>query len=235
MCDLCNQLRDHETSYSKYGSPDDDRPLPEAAAKLTVLKTLNTKDLDKTHVRRCPRCGTLYRYLASHEYFINGSEDEEMLTRMTTEEAAAWLREEALTLESLRTDIELYRDRGGSLGDYIDHGQPAPAEIAEAMDEMRMCSKKAGELTILLDAQVTALRRDCPEILSHWAQAHDRVCLHYMKTLSKTGDDAKTARHIAGEARTRWRRLPADGDSFISVAAVWLPGYEERIRTEIQK
>lgn len=235
MCSICSLLNECEMSYSKYGSPEASRPLPHAAEKLTVLKTLTTKDPEKTHVRRCPLCGTLYRYLASHEYFINGSEDEEELTRMNGDEASVWLREEVCALETLRTDIELYRDRGGGLGDWIDHGSPSPAEIAEAMDEMRMCSGKARELTALLNSQVAALRRDCPEIPACWARAHEHVCLHFMKTLPKTGEDAKTARYAARTAREEWRGLPGSGESFISAPAAWLPGYADRLKEEIQK
>ena len=37
------------------------------------------------------KCGTYYLYRTDYEYLVNGSEDEEYLTRLTEEQAAGYL------------------------------------------------------------------------------------------------------------------------------------------------
>lgn len=49
---------------------------------------------DEHHVRRCPLCGTYYQYDWSHEYLVNGSEDEEVLTRLTPAQARRFLTDQ---------------------------------------------------------------------------------------------------------------------------------------------
>jgi len=91
-CEICSRLAEVETSFAKYGSDDAARPLPPEAARLTPVGDLATLDAEH-HVRRCPLCGMLYRYDWSYEYLVNGSEDEELLVRLTPDEARAWLSE----------------------------------------------------------------------------------------------------------------------------------------------
>ena len=42
---------------------------------------------------RCPVCGIYYQYRCTYEYLVNGSEDEETLTRLTPSQARAFLAE----------------------------------------------------------------------------------------------------------------------------------------------
>ena len=55
--------------------------------KLVPVEPLGSHQNERHHVRRCPRCGTFYRYDCTYEYLVNGSEDEETLERMTPGEA----------------------------------------------------------------------------------------------------------------------------------------------------
>lgn len=90
-CEICDTLSDVETSYSKYGWPEDDRPLPPAASRLVPAEPASGYDAERDHVKRCPICGTCYHYRWSYEYLVNGSEDEEELRRITPEEAESLL------------------------------------------------------------------------------------------------------------------------------------------------
>ena len=86
-CAVCSQLRAVETSFHKWGWEEQDRPLPAAAALLERDEPLDAYDPERRHLRRCPLCGVLYLYESSYEYLANGSEDEEVLTRLTPEQA----------------------------------------------------------------------------------------------------------------------------------------------------
>jgi hypothetical protein len=90
-CSLCSPLKDQEYARQKYGWAEDDTFLPAAASQLAVVKDFKPYDSRKLQLRRCPGCGTYYLYRTDYEYLVNGSEDEEFLTRLTDEEAAPYL------------------------------------------------------------------------------------------------------------------------------------------------
>jgi hypothetical protein len=110
-CPVCSKLQDKETSFCKYGWPDQDRSLPQEAGRLVKAEPAEGYDAERDHVKRCPLCGTYYHYLCYYEYLVNGSEDEEELIRITVEEAAGLLARRGLGLPqgdraSARTPVD---------------------------------------------------------------------------------------------------------------------------------
>jgi hypothetical protein len=89
-CGTCSSLSDQEYGFQKYGS-DGDTHLPAIVEKLEVVQDLRPSSSRKQQVWRCPECGTHYLYETDYEYLVNGSEDEEFLTRLTDEQAAEYL------------------------------------------------------------------------------------------------------------------------------------------------
>jgi hypothetical protein len=81
-CEICSRLGQVETSYTKFGWEQDDRPLPPEASRLEPVEPLDSYEKERHHIRRCPLCGMLYQYDWTYEYLVNGSEDEEVLTRL---------------------------------------------------------------------------------------------------------------------------------------------------------
>ena len=90
-CEICSHLAEVETSFSKYGWEDMTRSLPPAAARLLPAEDISTGEKEHHHVKCCPLCGTFYQYDFSYEYLVNGSEDEEVLTRLTPDQARRFL------------------------------------------------------------------------------------------------------------------------------------------------
>lgn len=86
-CEICSALDEVETSFSKYGWDDMDDLLPPAAARLEFFKALDAYDAERHHIKRCPVCGIFYQYHLTYDYYINGSEDEEELIRLTPAQA----------------------------------------------------------------------------------------------------------------------------------------------------
>lgn len=227
-CAICSQLKDEETSFYKYAAPDYDQPLPPAAAQLLILRTLDATDVDKRHVRCCPLCGTLYDYLMSYEYSINGSEDEEELTRMTLQQAANFYQAQVQLLEALRREIDELQSAAGSLGDYIDRGRPSPQEEHEAHESMLRYRQEAEQLSKKLQTQVEILRKDCPKILTTWAEAHRRTCRYFLSSFRlKREEDTQVMRYVAQTTLEAWELLPYKGETFISINMSWLENYLE--------
>ena len=90
-CSICSDLAAEETASQKYGWEEDNTYLPAAAGKLTIVKDLKPNSSRKLQVQQCPECGTYYLYRSDYEYLVNGSEDEEYLTRISVEEASKYL------------------------------------------------------------------------------------------------------------------------------------------------
>ena len=91
QCDVCSSLSESEYGYSKYGWPDHDVDLPDAAGSLVMVKDLKPLSERKLQLWRCPGCGAWFLYRTDYEYLTNGTEDEQFLTRLSEEEAAEYL------------------------------------------------------------------------------------------------------------------------------------------------
>lgn len=90
-CCICAALADEETAYQKYGWEENNTYLPAAADQLTLVHDLKPYSGRKLQLKQCPECGAFYLYRTDYEYLVNGSEDEEFLTRLSSEEAAQYL------------------------------------------------------------------------------------------------------------------------------------------------
>jgi hypothetical protein len=86
-----------EYASQKYGWEENDTHLPAVAGRLTVVRDFRPYDSRALQLRQCPECGTYYLYRTDYEYLVNGSEDEEFLTRLTQEQAAEYLDQPAPT------------------------------------------------------------------------------------------------------------------------------------------
>ncbi len=91
QCPICSGLQDQETAYQKFGWEENDTHLPAAAAHLKLVRDFQPYSSRKRQLQQCPACGTYYLYRTDYEYLVNGSEDEESLTRLSPEQAAEYL------------------------------------------------------------------------------------------------------------------------------------------------
>jgi len=87
-CSICSQLDDYQRGDQKNGKEAEDSFLPPAADKLRTVIT----DGSRRSLRQCPECGTSYTYETEYEFLIGGSEDTQKLKRLTTEEAALYIK-----------------------------------------------------------------------------------------------------------------------------------------------
>ena len=93
QCSICSGIADEESAFQKYGREEDNTYLPAVAAKLKVVRDYKPYDSRKLLLKQCPECGTYYLYRSDYEYLVNGTEDEEYLTRLSDEKAARWLED----------------------------------------------------------------------------------------------------------------------------------------------
>jgi hypothetical protein len=93
-CTLRSSLLDEEYAYQKYGWEEGNSYLPAAASQLVVVKDFRPGSSRALQLKKCPQCGRYYLYRTDYEYLVNGSEDEEFLTRLTAQQADEWLRKD---------------------------------------------------------------------------------------------------------------------------------------------
>jgi hypothetical protein len=90
-CSICSDLSNQEHAAQKWGWEEDNTYLPAAANQLITVRDFRPYGSRKLRLQQCPECGGYYLYQTDYEYLVNGSEDEETLTRLTQEQAVEYL------------------------------------------------------------------------------------------------------------------------------------------------
>jgi len=91
-CAICSSLADRESASQKFGWEQNDTYLPAAVAHLETVKDFRPGGSRKLQLLQCPACKTYYLYQTDYDYLVNGSEDEQTLTRLAPLEAEEVLR-----------------------------------------------------------------------------------------------------------------------------------------------
>lgn len=90
-CEICSTLKDQENAYQKFGWEENNTHLPAAVSSLVVVRDFQPGSARILQLQQCPLCGTYYLYRTDYEYLVNGSEDEQHLTRLSRDEAQNYL------------------------------------------------------------------------------------------------------------------------------------------------
>jgi hypothetical protein len=93
-CPICAQLGDYESGFQKYLFDEQNYYIPSAAARLEVVRDFTRPYSSRLRqLKQCPECGRYYLYTTDYEFLIGGSEDEQVLERLSAEQAAEYLNE----------------------------------------------------------------------------------------------------------------------------------------------
>jgi hypothetical protein len=90
-CKTCGGMKDYEHGSQKGGRETEDTFLPAEAGALGTVKETEPGRNRSPLLQRCPMCGTYYLSETAYEYLVSGSEDDQMLTRLSAAEAARYL------------------------------------------------------------------------------------------------------------------------------------------------
>lgn len=92
-CKICAKISDHEYAYQKFGWEENITYLPAVVNQLIIVKDFQPSSSRKKQIQQCPECGTFYLFHSDYEYPVNGSEDEESLIRLDSDQAEVLLRD----------------------------------------------------------------------------------------------------------------------------------------------
>lgn len=90
-CSICSQLKDYERGFQVGGREEEDTFLPAAASRLKKVRDLKPEGCRYMYLEQCPECEAYYLYKSDYEYLAFGSEDEQILERLTAAEVAKYL------------------------------------------------------------------------------------------------------------------------------------------------
>ncbi len=93
-CTVCGILGGHEYAAQKYGWPEDDTHLPRAALSLDLVRNLRPSGSRRLQLMQCPQCDAHFLYRSDYEFLVNGSEDEEFLSRLSPKQVKLWQKAE---------------------------------------------------------------------------------------------------------------------------------------------
>lgn len=105
-CPVCADLKDRELASQKFGWEQNDTHFPPAASRLIVVRDIRPGEARAKQIWQCPECRTFYLYESDYEYLVNGSEDNQSLTRLTGEFAGEYLGERAGWLIHIRKTLQ---------------------------------------------------------------------------------------------------------------------------------
>ncbi|MBN2153431.1 MAG: hypothetical protein JW839_18395 [Candidatus Lokiarchaeota archaeon] len=137
-CSICSSIPDHAYEFWKAGVCDGPG-IPAVSAKLAIIGAPYFDDStsgSNSCIKRCPECGTAYRWTTEYEYLVNGSEDDINLVRLSPEEGEKAVAD---VLHSVAVQKKLFQVEGArrvhllktsttnriiseAVG-YLDHGQ----------------------------------------------------------------------------------------------------------------
>lgn len=93
-CPICSELKDREMIAYKDGWPREEY-FPKAYSKLKDIKLLTEEYTSRPHtIMQCPECDQHYYHEVDYDYMPNGSDNDEILTKITAKEAKKHLGEE---------------------------------------------------------------------------------------------------------------------------------------------
>jgi hypothetical protein len=86
-CAACGKLGANHFAMQKHGQEGEDTFLPAAVGKLKGVRAVRHPQEGKGHLQQCPDCGAFFFFRNEYEYLATGSEDTQILIRITAEEA----------------------------------------------------------------------------------------------------------------------------------------------------
>jgi hypothetical protein len=156
-CSLCKDIPDRCRAFWKGGDKVQDT-IPPAVGRLPVVGA-PIYDQDTTHsnwcLLRCPECGAYYDWDFEYEYLVNGSEDDMIVTRLSSEEGERKAKMVADAVAASRArfaaeappHLETLRRAAG------------PADVRKAASWLFTAQEDGNDLTAALPAILAAWQR----------------------------------------------------------------------------
>jgi hypothetical protein len=157
-CKTCGTIPAASSEFVK-GGESDGPGLPASSLKLEIVGAPYFDDStsgSNSCTKRCPECGSVFRWANEYEYLVNGSEDDTTLVRLGPEEGA---KAEAEALHRAEVQKKLFQVEGTRRMHLLKTSTVAGVidEAAGYLDHGQICHKE--DITFAIPALVGALAR----------------------------------------------------------------------------
>lgn len=157
-CSICSSIPDASSELVK-GGESDGPGLPTASLKLEIVGAPYFDDSTSGSNRcfkRCPECGSMFRWENEYEYLVNGSEDDTSLIRLELEDGKKALAD---TLHEVAVRRKVFQVEGVRRVHLLKTTTSASVidEAAGFFDHHQICYKE--DITFAIPALIGALVR----------------------------------------------------------------------------
>ncbi len=108
LCSICNPIPPTSYGFWKGGNLEGGG-IPANENLLEILGTPFFGDSTSSRgwcIKRCPECGTCYKWDFDYEYLVNGTEDEINLVRLSDADAKEWVQRVFETIHASEVDFK---------------------------------------------------------------------------------------------------------------------------------
>jgi hypothetical protein len=157
-CKTCGSIPAASSQFVK-GGEFDGPGLPSASITLEIVGAPFFDDStsgSNSCIKRCPECGSVFRWANEYEYLVNGSEDDTSLVRLSREEGEKAVAD---TLHAVDVKKKLFQVEGTRRVHLLKHStvDKVISEAAGYLEHGQLCYNE--DLTFAVPAMVGALVR----------------------------------------------------------------------------
>lgn len=139
------------------------------------------------------------------------------------------MRAETMQLETLRQKIEDAEYEAGSQSDYLDRGNPNPAQAKQAQESINQLNEQTRTLQAELRTLIASVRSQQPEAIDEWVNYHTRI-LQKIVEEKATERNATTRIFVARSTLAEWEKVRAGEQDFVRINWYFLKDYREGVR-----
>ena len=141
---------------------------------------------------------------------------------------------ETIQLETLRQKIEDTEYEAGNQSDFLDRGNPNPAQAKQAQDLITRLNSESKSAREELKQLIATIRSQNPQAIEEWVDFHVGI-LQKIVEEKASGANAVTRQNVAKGTLKEWKKVRADEQTYVNINWYFLKDYKEGVRKIVVK
>lgn len=137
---------------------------------------------------------------------------------------------ETIQLETLRQKIEDAEFESGNQSDYLDRGNPNPAQAQRARELIAELNRQVSRSTAELQQLIATTRSQQPQAFEDWVNFHVDILKRIVEDKA-TGANAVARRNVAKSTLQEWEQVRAGQQEYVRINWHFLKDYKAQVRT----
>ena len=136
---------------------------------------------------------------------------------------------ETTQLETLRQKIEDAEYEAGNQSDYLDRGNPNPAQIKQAQTQIDKMNSQSQALKVELKELIARVRTQQPQAIEEWVNLHIGI-LQKIIAEKPTDSMGPVRRNVARTTLQEWEKVRAGQQDYVGINWYYLKEYKVSVR-----